>query len=112
MLWRFYDDREEHRLSHEGHLLTPDGRAIFNRCVAFLRSDLEYEWRDDNFRNFGGFGVAGQIITLGLSIFVDRWMRKREERRLVYLKVIGEEAIWPFLTSSDLTSRGESNLRR
>src|SRR5689334_1845114 len=42
-LWFHFDDRRTHRLSG-AH--TPDERtgALFERCVAFLRSDLEYEW--------------------------------------------------------------------
>jgi hypothetical protein len=41
MVWFFYDDLREHRLEGE-HALTPDTRAMFERCILFLRSELEY----------------------------------------------------------------------
>jgi len=38
MLWFFYDDLLEHRLSR----LTPKEQAIFKRCILFLQTDIEY----------------------------------------------------------------------
>lgn len=104
MLWRFYDDGFEHKLTDEGHLLNSEGHDIFSRCAAFLRSNLEYEWPDDNFASVGGFGLPGRVLSLGLSIFVERWLQRREVQTLSNLSVIGANATWPFLTSADLAS--------
>ena len=101
MIWRFYSDLEEHTLTEEGHMLTSDRLDICDRCVLFMRSDLEYAWPEDNFLGIGGLGIAGRIFTLGLSVFIDRALRRREERRLHAMQVIGENATWPFLTSRE-----------
>ena len=59
MIWRFYSDGHEHTLAEEGHLLTAEGREIFDRCVLFLRTGLEYQWPKDNFIGIGGLGDPG-----------------------------------------------------
>ena len=41
MLWFTYDDLREHRLEGK-HALTGEARDVLERCVLFLRSDLEY----------------------------------------------------------------------
>jgi hypothetical protein len=101
MLWRFYSDGHEHTLVEEGYVLSPEGREIFDRCALFLRTDLEYQWPKENFIGVGGLGVLGRILTLGLSVFIDRAWRRREERRLTAMAVIGEKAAWPFLTTDE-----------
>jgi hypothetical protein len=97
MLWRTYSDVQEHRLIEEGHLLTSEQREIFNRCW----TNLEYQWAEDSFIGIGGLGAFGRIFTLGLSALVEGTLRRREERRLTALHVIGEEATWPFLTADE-----------
>jgi hypothetical protein len=42
-LWGFWDDRHTHALTGK-HDLDPEARKLFERCIAFLNSDLEYEW--------------------------------------------------------------------
>jgi hypothetical protein len=107
MLWRFYDDCSEHTLVEEGHDLSPEGRALFDRCALYLRTGLEYQWTEDNFRGIGGLGIVGRILTLGLSIFLDRALQRREERRLAALQVFGSNAVWPFFTTAEyLLHRG------
>jgi hypothetical protein len=44
-IWFFYTDMHSHKLVGK-HALNADARALFARCAAFLRSDLEYEWPD------------------------------------------------------------------
>jgi hypothetical protein len=61
MLWRFYSDLEQHTLVEEGHMLAAEGREIFNRCILFLRTDLEYQWPKENFTGIGGLGILGRI---------------------------------------------------
>jgi hypothetical protein len=41
MLWLCYDDLREHRLTGKW-ALTGYGEKLFNRCVLFLKTDLEY----------------------------------------------------------------------
>jgi hypothetical protein len=42
-LWFFWDDLHNHTLTGK-HSPTPEARAMMDRCIAFLHSDLEYEW--------------------------------------------------------------------
>jgi hypothetical protein len=42
-LWFLWDDFHTHTLTGR-HAPTPDARAMMDRCMAFLESDLEYEW--------------------------------------------------------------------
>jgi hypothetical protein len=101
MLWRFYSDGYEHTLVEDGYILTAEGRQIFDRCILFLRTDLEYRWLRDNFLGIGGLGLLGRVLTLGLSVFLDRALQRSEERRLTELQVIGANAVWPFFTTAE-----------
>src|SRR5437016_3123958 len=42
-LWPYYSDRYTHKLDQK-HVLGSEARELFERCAAFLASDLEYEW--------------------------------------------------------------------
>jgi len=101
MLWRTYSDLHEHTLADEGLELPPEQREIFNRCVLFLLTDLEYQWAEDNFIGFRLLGFLERVFTFGLSTRLATCLHGREERRLIALHVIGEEAIWPFLTANE-----------
>jgi hypothetical protein len=94
MVWRYYDDLREHKLTGE-HSLTDLGRLVFDRCVLFLRTECEYAWPDDNFAP-GKPGSRG-LITLGLSDAHDRL----EETCLKELHVEGESPFWPFCSRSE-----------
>jgi len=89
MVWRYYDDLHEHKLTNE-HGLTELAHLIFDRCVLFLRTECEYAWPDDNFAQ--GEAFSGTLTTLGLSDAPD-WF---EEARLKELHVVEESASWPF----------------
>jgi hypothetical protein len=41
VLWFVYDELREHRLEGK-HKLTEEGRDIFQRCILFLSTELEY----------------------------------------------------------------------
>ena len=45
MLWRFYSDGHEQAMVEEGHTLNSEQGEIFNRCVLFLRTDLNINGR-------------------------------------------------------------------
>ncbi len=109
MLWRYYDDCREHTMTEEGHLLTPEGRELFDRCALFLRTRLEYLWPEDNFVGIGGLGIVGRICTLGLSVFFDRALERRAMRELEVIEAIGSTAVWPFFTTEEYSQhRGKS----
>ncbi len=42
-LWFYYDDIKTHRLTGK-YELSPESRELFDRCILFLESDLEYDW--------------------------------------------------------------------
>jgi hypothetical protein len=88
MLWRFYDDFREHKLA-EDYELTPEGRRLFDRCILFLRTELEYSWADDDF--IGTRSHAG-LTLLGLS--ESNW----EDVRLKHLHIVGDDPFWPFFS--------------
>ena len=48
MLWHYCDDFRGDKLAGR-HALEVDGRELFDRCVQFLRTDLEYEWTESDF---------------------------------------------------------------
>jgi hypothetical protein len=48
MLWYTYCDVRKHRQTGD-HALTPEGKALYGRCVAFLESDEEYLWPTRDF---------------------------------------------------------------
>jgi hypothetical protein len=95
MVWRYYDDFHEHKLTDDHHSLTDSGRAVFDRCVLFLRTEYEYAWPDDDFATAKPF--SGELTTLGLSDAHDRL----EEARLERLHVLGESPFWPFANLSE-----------
>lgn len=100
-LWMFYDDCREHTLVEPKHALTPAGRELFERCALFLRTQLEYQWPEDNFIGIDGLGVVPRILTLGLSWLLDRALRRRNERKLGRLQLDESNPIWPFFTMEE-----------
>lgn len=98
MMWRAYSDTHEHRLVGD-HALSSAEISVVNRCILFLESGATYQWPNDDFSQ----GEASAIIprsnpiTLGLSDASDRL----EEARLSAMKVLGEDAVWPFFDSSE-----------
>ena len=75
MLWFCYDDLREHRLTGKW-ALTDDGENLFNRCILFLKTDLEY---------------CGRKNLASISASLERWWR--------WLTRKSEPAIapwWPF----------------
>jgi hypothetical protein len=83
-VWLFYSDKSEHTLSGK-HALSDEARDAFERCILFLRSDLEFQW---------------PIPTLGFRFFILRLLgfgklvnqREEEEMR------VGDKEVWPFIS--------------
>jgi hypothetical protein len=61
-VWFFYDDIATHRLTGK-HELRPEDRELFDRCILFLESDLEYDWPSAKFGD-GRFLFAGPASSL------------------------------------------------
>jgi hypothetical protein len=99
-LWRFYDDFKTHTLS--GDLaLSAEGRALFDRCELFLRSNLEYEWPVANFYGGDGIGLLPLIHSFGLFLPFHFWLKIHYSRIQKALVRSGDVAVWPFIRRSD-----------
>ncbi len=61
MLWYTYDDVFPHKLEGK-RALSPVQKALYDRCVAFLESDEEYVWPDDDFSDGPQKIFAGSVI--------------------------------------------------
>jgi hypothetical protein len=88
MLWRSYDDNHEHRLVGE-YALSGDERAIFDRCILFLNSDLDYRWPVDDFFPKHSSSSSATLLT--------------------DLRVTGADAIWPFFDEPEYNSRSRES---
>ena len=95
-MWHFYDDLSEHTLTGP-HKLTEQGRAVVDRCVLFLRTELEYAWLEEDFIQAEAcYGSYGSTF-LGLSDAADR----AEEDRLMRLHASGDDPSWPFANHTE-----------
>ena len=86
-----------HKLEGEYEL---DGEVleIANRCVTFLKSDCEYEWRESNFMSTGW--VRSALTTLNL---VRSFPTVRESLAHHLDQPEGDAAVWPFFHAADFT---------
>jgi hypothetical protein len=82
-IWLSYSDLKEHTLTGK-HALTDAGRAVFERCILFLQSDLEFQWPPPKIRL--RYAV---LRLLGFGWLLRRW--EAEEMS------IGDVEVWPFL---------------
>jgi hypothetical protein len=92
-LWGFWDDNQTHTLTGK-HELNPEARALFERCIAFLNSDLEYEWPPLEWRSLS----QAFLRLIGLRRIADsrgdEWTRQ--------VRKIGKWEVWPFIQEEDL----------
>jgi hypothetical protein len=92
-LWGFWDDRRTHTLTGK-YALNPEARALFEHCIAFLNSDLEYEWPPLQWRSL----LQAFLRLVGLTRIADRrgneWTQK--------VKNVGKWEAWPFIREEDL----------
>lgn len=104
MLWSSYNEEWPHKLSGK-NALTPQGVEMYNRCLLFLGSDLEFEWPDAG-RQFQQvrFGRVFGELTLGLTYLVDDFLDKRSEAFMDNYRKAGEFEVWPFIRKSDYES--------
>ena len=93
-LWFHWDDRRTHPLTGKDALDEPT-RALFERCGAFLNSNLEYEWP----RKLNAAPLSLVILrALGLRKVVKRREHEAEAR----IRAFGDFDAWPFLRMQDL----------
>jgi hypothetical protein len=86
-LWGFYDDNNKLTLNIREQ--KPDAVPLFERCIAFLRSDREYKWPNYSFRK------------TGMSYFRSLFDRAGEAKRWKEFEASGDIEAWPFFRSSD-----------
>jgi hypothetical protein len=91
-LWFFWDDRHKHKLTGR-HQLAPEVRALFERSIMFLRSDLEYEWPPIQWDSL----TQAFLRLLGLRKIAD----KRSDEWTKKLKSDGNLEVWPFIRDGD-----------
>jgi hypothetical protein len=91
-LWGFWDDRHTHKLVGK-YALDPEARALFDRCIAFLGSDLEYEWPPLEWRSLSQVFLR----MIGLRRIADargnEWTEKTRK--------LGKWDVWPFIREED-----------
>lgn len=91
-LWEYWDDRRARKIRPKDDL-GDDACAVFERCIAFLGSDLEYEWPEIHWFSFS----TGLLRLVGLGKLTERKGRE-------YLNQIGEHGnleVWPFIRERD-----------
>jgi hypothetical protein len=90
-LWLLWDDYHNHTLTGK-HAPTPEARAMMDRCITFLDSNLEYEWPP----------YRGSLRLLFLRILrLHKRAAKVEERQTAELAKFGDLEVWPFLRKQD-----------
>jgi hypothetical protein len=96
-VWFHYSPHTHKLVSKQA--LKAEAKQLLKRCVAFLRSDLEYEWPDYNWIDPKRFllGLLGQ--------------RRKIERDFERFKTAGDFEVWPFLRASDREHYSDSRGR-
>jgi hypothetical protein len=108
MVWHFFSDSRVHRLTGQDEP-TPEGRALLQRCLDFLRTDHEYEWPDSNFTLTRRVDALSNVLTVGHA---GRRAEVRYQEFRRRLDAAGDFNAWPFMslgqreTSVDDADRG------
>lgn len=86
-LWFHYSDTN-HKAEGK-HQLSAEVRDLFDRCAAFLQTDLEYEWPAFKWINIG-YGLR-RLLGFG----------KRLDQKFDEFKSHGDFEVWPFIRRED-----------
>jgi hypothetical protein len=87
-LWFGYSDTSEHTMTGK-HASNDEGRALVERCVLFLRTDLEFQWPVPS-----SLCLWYSFLRLvGLGWIATRWGKQDMS--------IGDVDVWPFLKKAD-----------
>jgi hypothetical protein len=96
-VWMLYSDLHRHKLTGK-HEPNAETRALLERCVLFLDTDLAFEWPVPQ--------VSLSNIGKNLRSRVGRWLGMEEEGRQAGAKQDGldggDEDVWPFFREEDL----------
>jgi hypothetical protein len=92
--WSLFDDINTHRLEGK-YALNEETERVGRRCVLFLRSSAEYEWREAKFIKAGA--LLSHLVTLNL---MDRPLTLEEQLAAHLNEAEGEAAVWPFFRHS------------
>ncbi|MDR3724834.1 MAG: hypothetical protein P4K83_10145 [Terracidiphilus sp.] len=93
--WNLYDDFKEHKLEAEWEL-DKQVKEIAERCVLFLGTDCEYEWKKSEF-----IGIDWRRVFSGFLPWI-KWEAdtlKRFEANLG--EPAGDASVWPFYQAAD-----------
>ena len=93
--WNLYDDFEEHKLDG---IWEPEDvvRQMAERCVRFLQTDLEYEWRRAEFIGLDWRRIFSKFL---------HWIKWEADPRRRFGQFMAESAgdvsVWPFYRRDD-----------
>jgi hypothetical protein len=106
--WSWFDDLTPHKLERE-HALPSETQQLADRCLLFLESDREYEWREDNFIKVDFTRTV--LTTLGLN-------RSSPPVEQTFANLLaqpeGDASVWPFFRQDDFIAAkqdSEANIR-
>lgn len=91
-LWVYWSDRRTHKIKGQDDFGS-EGRGVFERCITFLGSDLEYKWPP--FRWFRPSLVLLRLVGLrGLA-------EQKGRDSLDQFRKHGNLEVWPFICEED-----------
>lgn len=86
-VWFCYSDTSEHTLTGK-HALSKENRAVLERCLLFLKSDLEFQWPPTKISLWYPL-----LRLIGLGRVVNRKIEKEMG--------IGDVGVWPFFKNAE-----------
>ena len=89
--WCLYDDHRTYRLTGR-HQLPQAARQEIARWIAFLYSDLEYDWPERSFYQIYNWPM--NLLTLG-------WWERRKALEFARFRAAGEFEVRPFLSRAE-----------
>jgi hypothetical protein len=95
-VWFYYSDMHEHKLTSR-YVPSDASRAFLERCVLFLKSNLEFQWPKSEFRL--RYGI---MRLLGLGRIVERRIKQKYS--------VGDEEVWPFLKKTEYEETAKTTL--
>lgn len=95
LTWSWFDDLHTHKLEGQ-YALDEETKHVANCCLLFLRSEVEYQWKEARFMKAGS--VISNLLTLGLT----RRPVSLEERLAAHLdQSEGDASVWPFFRRAE-----------
>ena len=99
-LWLYYDDFTEHSLV-ELYSSNPAARALLDRCILFLGTDLEYGWPPR-------IRFPSRRLRLLRMLRMAKSAERLEALELKRRNAVGDWDVWPFAsTNSFLAAAGQ-----